>query len=102
LVAALPATIAGATLDSHQGLSYGGLVLNKKAKLHDIVVVFQKMLQFLHENGIEKLHIKLLPKIYSRIPSDELDYLLFIANAELARTDILSVIDNQNPIKIAP
>ena len=101
VVGLLPANISEKTLYSHQGLTYGGLVINKKTKLKEVREIFQSLLKYLNKEGIEKLQLKLLPKIYSSIPSDEMDYLLFITNAEIIRTDILSVIDNQNSIKIA-
>ncbi len=101
LVGLLPANISKNTLYSHQGLTYGGLVLTKKTKLKEAVAIFNSVLRFLSSEGIEKLQLKLSPKIYHKLPSDEMDYLLFIANATLIRTDILSVIDTQNAIKIA-
>jgi hypothetical protein len=100
-VALLPANIADNTLYSHQGLSYGGLILHKKVKLKEVAAIFSSVLQFLNEKGIETLQIKMLPKIYNRLPADELDYLLFIASAERVRADVLSVIDNKNPLRIA-
>ncbi|QQX75525.1 MULTISPECIES: GNAT family N-acetyltransferase [Aequorivita] len=101
VVAALPANISENTAYSHQGLTYGGLLLQKKTKLKEVVLIFSSVLQFLNEAGIEHLHLKMLPKIYNLLPSDEMDYLLFITEAEKVRTDVLSVIDNQNPLKIA-
>lgn len=101
VVALFPANISENILYSHQGLTYGGLVINKKTKLKEVAEIFQSLLQYLSEGNIEKLQIKLMPKIYNNLPSDELDYLLFITQAQLIRTDILSVIDNKQPIKIA-
>lgn len=101
VVGLLPANISDRTLYSHQGLSYGGLVINKKTKLKEVAEIFQSLLQYLNKEGIEKLQLKLLPKIYNNLPSDEMDYLLFITNAKIIRTDILSVIDNLSPLKIA-
>lgn len=101
VVGLLPANISDKTLYSHQGLTYGGLVTNKKTKLKEFTEIFQNLLQYLNNEGIEKLQMKLLPKIYNILPSDEIDYLLFITNAEIIRTDVLSVIDSQNHLKIA-
>ncbi len=101
IVALFPANISENILYSHQGLTYGGLVINKKTKLKEVAEIFQSLLQYLSEGNIEKLQIKLIPKIYNNLPSDELDYLLFITKAQLIRTDILSVIDNKQPLKIA-
>ena len=102
VIAVLPANISENIVYSHQGLTYGGLVLQKKTKLKEAAAIFSGILQFLYEAGIEKLQIKMLPKIYNILPADEMDYLLFITDAARLRTDVLSVIDNQNPLKIAP
>lgn len=101
VVALLPANISSKTVFSHQGLTYGGVVFHKKTKLKEAALIFSSILQFLNEAGIEKLHLKMLPKIYNLLPSDEMDYLLFTTSAKIVRTDVLSVIDNQNPLKIA-
>lgn len=48
-VALLPANIADNTLYSHQGLTYGGLILHKKVKLKEVAAIFSSVLQFLNE-----------------------------------------------------
>jgi len=47
LVAVLPANKKEGTVYSHQGLTYGGLVISSKIKLPDYIVLFQEVLQFL-------------------------------------------------------
>ncbi len=101
VVGLLPANRLDQSVHSHTGLSYGGLILNNKTKLNEVTEIFKSILQFLNKEGIEILSLKLLPRIYATMPSDEMDYLLFITEANLTRTDVLSVIDNQNPLKIA-
>ncbi len=100
-VALLPANISEKKVISHQGLTYGGLVLGKKAKLKEAAEIFECVLKFLASEGIETLQLKMLPKIYNILPADEMDYLLFITEAKLIRTDILSVIDQKIAPKIA-
>ena len=97
LVAVLPANISGSELHSHQGLSYGGLVLDKQATLH----IFKSLLTFLKSEGFTVLKLKLLPKIYHQMPSDEIDYLLFLVKASLIRKDFTSCVFNENSLKIA-
>lgn len=92
-IAVLPANSLGNEIISHQGLSYGGLVYNEKQKLATIIEVFSSILLFLNENKIEKLLIKTIPSIYHQKPSEELNYALFLAEANLIRRDSLSVID---------
>ncbi|MCB0455077.1 MAG: GNAT family N-acetyltransferase [Aequorivita sp.] len=100
LVAVLPANISGSELHSHQGLSYGGLVLAEKTTFEETFQVFKSLLIFLNEKGIEVLKLKLLPKIYHQLPSNEIDYLLFLVKASLTRRDITSCIFNEKSLKI--
>jgi len=72
LVAVLPANKVANEVYSHQGLSYGSLVLQASIKLKDVIGVFEAVLEFLESQEITKLHIKLLPDIYHKYPSDEL------------------------------
>lgn len=100
LLALVPANRVESDLHSHQGLSYGGLILGRKEKLNVALELFGEVLKFLHKEGIERLHIKLVPPMYCKVPSDELEYLLFIAEATLTRVDVSSVIENPAPLKI--
>ncbi len=93
LVAVLPANRAGETVHSHQGLTYGGLVIKDNLKLKDTLDVFNSVLQFLETEGVKTCVIKVLPSIYTTAPSEGLDYLLFILKSDLFRKDVLSVID---------
>lgn len=101
VVGLLPANISEKTLFSHQGLTYGGLLLNEKVKFQEVAAIFKNVLQWLYENKIEKLQLKVIPSIYNSIPSDEMDYLLFLVGARLLRVDLLSVIDIKRSLKIA-
>ncbi|HLO73467.1 MAG TPA: hypothetical protein VK164_05985 [Flavobacterium sp.] len=93
LKAILPANKLGNTIYSHQGLTYGGLVLNQKSKLQDVLEITYNILRYLDENEVLKLHVKQLPSIYTNFPADEMEYLSFILNAKLVRRDSLSVLD---------
>ena len=100
LVAVLPANISGNEVSSHNGLSYGGLVLEKKITFEETLAVFKSLLSFLEREGISVLKLKLLPKIYNQLPSDEIDYLLFLVKASLVRRDITSCVFNENRLEI--
>lgn len=99
LVAILPANRVGDAIHSHQGLTYGGLILDQKLKLNETIDITKTILSYLDINKVETLYIKLLPEIYTSSPSGELKYILFLLNAKLIRSDVLSVIDNMNPPK---
>jgi hypothetical protein len=101
LVALFPANQRENQVYSHLGLTYGGLLFDENLKLRDVAECLKLMLEYLHENSIEKLHIKLLPSMYSPFPTDELQYLLFILEAKLTRRDTLSVVNMKHRPKVS-
>ncbi len=99
LYAVIPANRRDSKVYSHQGLTYGGFVLQSSAKLISAFEAFRAMLQFLSSNGILKLDIRVIPPFYNLLPSDELVYFLFLANATLLKRDVVFLIDYQNKIR---
>ena len=98
LIALLPANTIGDIVYSHQGLSYGGLIMSHDIKFETVTAVFKAILNYLSDNSISELKLKLLPRIYHTLPSDEMEYLLFKTKAELFRRDVSMVIDlSQKP-----
>ena len=93
LVAILPANRVGATVYSHQGLTYGGLVYLDGLRLASVIMIFRALLLFLNSNKIEILELKTIPSIYHHKPAEELNYALFLVEAKLIRRDTMSVID---------
>lgn len=98
-VAALPAHRIGDQVYSHWGLTYGGLIYENNIKLTDVLHIFKSILEFLNKSGVTKLHLKLIPSIYHKFPAEELDYVLFVAGAQLIRRDSLAVCDMANPVR---
>ncbi|MCK5401785.1 MAG: GNAT family N-acetyltransferase [Flavobacteriaceae bacterium] len=101
LVAIFPANRVDNIIYSHQGLTYGGLVIHEALKFQDVLESFKSILIFLNSNGFETLELKLIPPIYNSLPSDEINYFMFLLNAELLRRDVLSVIDLDDGINIS-
>ena len=102
LKAMLPANVAGDTLYSHQGLTYGGLLLDKKATVEDVLECFDSLNSWLRENGISKVVYKALPWIYQQYPSEEDLYALtWKCKAQLISRDISSSIVIDNKLKFA-
>lgn len=100
-VAVLPANQVENEIFSHQGLTYGGLIYDDSTKLASVLEIFKSILAFLNENKIEKLQLKLIPSIYHQKPAEELNYVLFLAQAQLLRRDSLSVIDLSQNNKVS-
>jgi hypothetical protein len=101
LVAVLPANKIDDVIHSHQGLTYGGLVLDKKAKLYSTIYLFKAILKFLSENNILKLTIKELPFFYCSTFSDEINYLMYICKSNLTMKNNISVIPLMHNITIS-
>lgn len=99
LKAILPANRVGDNLYSHQGLTYGGLVINASTLLFEVIQMSQVLLRFLYKQQILKLYLKIIPFIYNDIPSDEMEYISFLLHAKLYRRDAIAILDITNQIE---
>ena len=99
--AILPANRVGDVVYSHQGLTYGGLVLSTKSKLIEVLSIFGSILKYLFDTHVRILVLKQMPMIYSNLLSEEVEYACFLVEAQLSRRDTLSVIDLQTSFRIS-
>ena len=97
-VALLPAHKVEDELFSHWGLTYGGLILSDKTKLSGVIQLFKQVLQFLYLNNISVLYLKCIPHIYHKIPAEEFEYALVLADAKVTRRDSLFVIEKASAL----
>lgn len=93
LIAILPANIKEDILYSHQGLTFGGFLVDDKMKTETMLEIFELLKQFLKEKNIVKIVYKCIPYIYHTKPSEEDRYALFRNDAKLIRRDVTSTID---------
>lgn len=98
LLALLPANRIGDTLYSHQGLTYGGLILSRQTTASQVLRLFDEFLPYLSGIGVKKLIYKPVPHIYHNYPSEEDLYALFRNKAVLRKRLISSVIDRDDAI----
>lgn len=101
LVALLPANRVGETAHSHQGLTYGGFVLDKKARQETVIQMLAAVLGYLEAEGVQTFTVKTIPAVYHTQPAQEMEYALFLSQARLVRRDSLSVIENAVAPKVA-
>jgi hypothetical protein len=92
LAGVMPANVAGRTLTSHGGLTYGGLVVNAAQGSVQVLAMLTAARDALREWGFERLVYKTVPWIYHRQPAEEDRYALFRLGARLERRDVLSVV----------
>ncbi|MGL5344137.1 MAG: GNAT family N-acetyltransferase [Plesiomonas sp.] len=99
LIAILPANSVEGKLYSHQGLTFGGLIIKSSAKQKEVNNIFDAIPEYLKENGFSSLIYKKIPYIYQLFPCDEDLYSLFRCNANIIRRDVSSTIKMNNQIK---
>lgn len=93
LLSLLPANRRGDAIWSHQGLTYGGFVLNKKAHTAEVGEVFDVTLAYLKEAGIKEWYYKQIPTVYHQLPAEDDSYWLWRNSAELMSCHLMSAID---------
>jgi hypothetical protein len=101
LVAVFPANQKEQSIQSHGGLSYGGLVYSTKLRTKDVLNIFSSVLAYYKQFNFSELYYKEVPDIYHSYPSSETTYALFVYHAELYRRDISSTIDIKNRLKLS-
>jgi len=70
-------------LYSHQGSTFGGIILGKQhKKIDDIEMIFQSLEEYLQQHGFTKIVLKMTSGLYSRQQLDVLEYFLFLHGFE--------------------
>lgn len=93
VIALFPANECGTTIYSHQGLTYGGVIMTPRCKGTVVLEIFEKLLAYYKELGFEELIYKPIPHIYHTKPSEEDLYALFRNNAQMVSCGISSTIN---------
>ncbi len=100
LCALLPANESDTTLYSHQGLTYGGLVMDYKLTAADTLQLFADLNSHLHRIGISRVVYKAIPWIYHQQPSEEDLYALTqVCGARLSVRELSTTIMLQRNIR---
>ncbi len=100
LISLLPANLSNRTLYSHQGLSFGGIIISTKATTQLVYEVFLSVISYLKKNGkVDVFVYKRIPDFYCSYPSQEDLYALFRVSANLYRRDVSVAVALDNPLK---
>ena len=100
LYALLPANEHDGALYSHQGLTYGGLVMSAETTTEKVCALFDEINDFLREQGIRRVVYKPVPRVFHSLPSDEDLFAIFLkCRAKLVRRNVSSAIIPQRPVK---
>ena len=98
LAALFPANKKGEIIYSHQGLTFGGLILSQDLGFKKTKSIFETVLAFLEAESFNELVIKCLPVFYHHQPSNEMEHLLLAKGAEIINSDLNFGIDYSQPI----
>ena len=101
LISVMPANMKDDVLVSHGGLTFGGIVSDRKMKIATMLEVFEALIAYMKKCKFKKLIYKAIPYIYHSIPSEEDLYALFINNATLIRRDFSSTIRMNEKLKFS-
>ena len=90
LLAIFPLNAASSTVYSHAGLTYGGIIISGRVKIHLYLRLFEAVINYLRQKGFAKLLYKTLPYIFHQSPTQEDQYALFLYRANLVSRKVYS------------
>ena len=96
-LALLPANRAGDTVYSHQGLTFGGLILADRANTARVLAALREIVQLFAKSGVKSVIYKVIPVIYHARPAQEDIYGLTRLGAALVRRDVTTTLDLSEP-----
>lgn len=99
-LAILPANRVGDVLYSHQGLTYGGMVLAPKTTAGEVMALLDNIQVFLRREGFRQWYYKQVPYIYHRQPSEDDEYALWRIGATLEVCNLATAIDLRSSLQI--
>lgn len=98
LKAIIPANIVDKTVYSHQGLTYGGVLIQKGIKFSDYTTIIQEVLSFLEKDCVSNFVIKIPPSIYSNKNNEEISAVIHVLEGNLIRSEISLAVNLNNPV----
>lgn len=99
LVAVFPANKKEQTVYSHQGLTYGGVILNERKNVKKLIEYFHSVFAFYANAGATDVVYKPVPNYLSKTVNDLEHFVLNMVKAEVTKVDTAFVIDYRNEIK---
>lgn len=99
LVGLFPANIKDNTVYSHQGLTYGGLILADRRNVQKTIEYFHVLFSYYSSLGIKEIIYKPLPTCFCRNQNELEHFVMNMLGAEILKVDTGFVIDNRNELK---
>lgn len=101
IIAVFPANERGNEIFSHEGLTFGSLIMTLDSKAVEVIETLNLIKNYYSNLGFDKITYKVVPSVFHKYPSEEDLYALFRLNATLVRRDLSSVIKLKDKIKFS-
>ena len=101
LIAVMPASLHGEEVRSHGGLTYGGIISDRKMTAKKMLSVFDSLSSYLKEKDVKKLIYKRVPSVYYTYPADEDCYALFRNGAKQTQYCLSTAVYLPDKIKLS-
>ncbi len=98
LIALFPANKKDTIIYSHQGLTYGGLLLTSSYGVAKVENLFLAILEFLKQKGFNLIQLKSIPLFYHKNPCNELEPLFLKLKGKITQRAQNFAIDYSLPI----
>lgn len=99
LVAVFPANKKDSNVYSHQGLTYGGLILQERKNVKKLIEYFHTVFAFYEEQGITEIIYKPVPGYLSKTINDLEHFVMNAISAVVTKVDTAFTIDFRNELK---
>jgi len=99
LIALFPANLRENVLYSHQGLTFGSLIVPKNIGAHEVYQLLELVIEYAKNEGFKEIYVKTIPQIYYEKAADELLYFLTIKGTLQSRNLVLAI-DYKQEFKI--
>ena len=100
VIALLPAIQAGEILHSHQGLTFGGIIVTPSFRMEHALALVDALVVYCKSNGLSRLIYRPAPQCYHQMPTDEDIVALIGAGATISDARGTSVLDLAAPYKM--
>ncbi|AXT58367.1 GNAT family N-acetyltransferase [Aquimarina sp. MMG015] len=100
LIAVFPANIKNEAVYSHQGLTYGGIILKKSIGGEKVRNILSEIIKFLDSYKVRNLFVKTIPIFYNKKPTNEFTFFLSEHGGKIYRRDLNLAIDYSLPSSI--
>jgi hypothetical protein len=97
IVALFPASQRKMEIYSHEGLTFGGLLMDHKSGALDVLQILEYLAGYYRGAGQDRIVYKAIPYIFHKYPATEDQYALHRMGARIYKRELSTVIDLSEP-----